>query len=66
MIVLAAAGLVMILSGLGAYYATGREQSVFSALNLITGPVLLLAAGIVQVRRTRGFSGALSRRVAIR
>ena len=66
MIVLAAAGLVMILSGLGAYYATGREQSVFSALNLIAGPVLLLAAGIVQLQRMRGFSGALSRRVAIR
>ncbi len=66
MIVLAAAGLVMILSGLGAYYATGLEQSVFSALNLIAGPVLLLTAGIVQLRRMRGFRGAPSRRVAIR
>ena len=63
---LAAAGLVMILSGLGAYYATDRELSVFSAVNLIGGPLLLIAAAVVQARRVGGFSGARSRRAALR
>lgn len=66
MLFLAAAGLVMILSGLGAYYATDRELSAFSLLNLIIGPVLLAAAGVIQVRQVRGFTGALSRRMVWR
>jgi ABC-type uncharacterized transport system involved in gliding motility auxiliary subunit len=63
---LAAAGLVMILSGLGAYYATERELSLFSIANLLAGPLLLALAGIAEVRRLRGFSGHFSRAVALR
>ena len=62
---IAAAGLVMILSGLGAYYATG-EQGVYSIANLVGGPLLLAAAALVAARRFRGFSGAHPRRVALR
>jgi hypothetical protein len=63
---LAAAGLVMILTGLGAYYATERELSLFSIANLVAGPVLLVLAGIAQMRSLRGFSGHFSRMVALR
>jgi hypothetical protein len=63
---LAAAGLVMLLTGIASFYATGRELSLFSLANALLGPLLLLVAGVVQVRRFRGFTGALSRRVAIR
>jgi hypothetical protein len=62
---LAAAGLVTILSGLGAYYATD-ELSLFSIANLVVGPLLLLIAGVIEARRFQGFTGALSRRVALR
>jgi hypothetical protein len=62
---LAGAGLVMILSGLGAYYATDA-LSWFSVTNLLTGPLLLAAAALLASRRVRGFSGALSRRVVLR
>ncbi len=62
---LAAAGLVTILAGLGAYYATDA-LSWFSILNLTAGPLLLAAAAVVAARRVRGFSGALSRGVLLR
>lgn len=61
----AAAGLVMILTGLAAYYAIG-ELSVFSIANLVAGPLLLVAAAFVEGRRFRGFSGSRSRRVVLR
>jgi hypothetical protein len=63
---LAAAGLVMFLTGISAYYATGRELNVFFLANVIVGPALVAVAGVVQARRFRGFSGALSRRVVLR
>lgn len=63
---LAAAGLVMILAGLGAYYATERELSAFSLGNLVLGPLCLILAGVFEARRVRGFSGSHSRRVALR
>jgi hypothetical protein len=63
-IFLAAGGLIMLLSGLGAYYTTG-ELGAFSLINVTAGPALLIAAGVVQTRQVRGFSGALSRRVAL-
>ena len=62
---LAAAGLVTILSGLGAYYAT-EQLSWFSIVNLIVGPLLLLPVGVVEIGRFRGFTGAYSRGVALR
>jgi len=62
---LGTAGLVMILAGLGARYATG-EHSFFSVANLIAGPLALLAAGAVEARRFRGFTGAHSRKVVLR
>ncbi len=62
---LASAGLVTILAGLGAYYTT-NELSLFSIVNLIIGPLLLLIAAIVEVRRFRGFTGVAARRVALR
>jgi hypothetical protein len=60
---LAAAGLVMVLFGLGAYYATD-ELSPFSITNLVLGPVLLIVTAIAQGLRTTGFRGAMPRRVA--
>ena len=62
---LAAAGLLTILSGLGAYYAT-EQLSLFSIVNLVVGPLLLIIAGVGEVRRFHGFTGASSRRVALR
>jgi hypothetical protein len=62
---LGAAGLIMILAGLGARYTTG-EHSIFSVANLLVGPLALLAAGAIELRRFRGFTGALSRRVVLR
>ena len=62
---LAAAGLVTILSGLGAYYAT-EQLSWFSIVNLIVGPLLLVSVSVVEIGRFRGFTGASSRRVALR
>jgi len=62
---LAAAGLVMLLSGLAAFYTT-RGSSAFAIANLIAGPLLLIAAGVAQTRRVSGFSGAHSRRVVVR
>lgn len=62
---MAAAGLVMLLSGLGSYYATS-QLSAFSIANLIAGPVALIVTGIIQSRRIRGFSGVHSRRVVLR
>ncbi|MCP4007329.1 MAG: GldG family protein [bacterium] len=58
-------GLVMILAGLGAYYATD-QLSPFSIANLIVGPVLLAAAAIANSRKISGFSGALSKRIVWR
>jgi hypothetical protein len=62
---LAAVGLVMVLFGLGAYYATDG-LSPFSLANLVGGAGLLLGAGFLQGRRITGFRGELSRRVALR
>jgi len=64
-IFLAAAGLVMLLSGLASYYTT-QQISAFAVANLVAGPLALVAAGVVQTRRVSGFSGALSRRVLLR
>jgi hypothetical protein len=63
---LAAAGLVMLLTGIASYYATGRELSLFFLGNIVIGPLLILVAVIVQARSCRGFSGAVSRRVVVR
>jgi hypothetical protein len=63
---LAAAGLVMVLAGLGAYYATEQRLSAFSVVNLIVGPLLLALAAIGQARSVRGFSGRRSRAEALR
>jgi len=62
---LAAAGLVMLLSGVGSYYATD-QRSIFSIANLALGPVLLLLAAAGEIRRLRGFSGRRSQRVLLR
>lgn len=61
----AAAGLVMILSGIAAFYALDR-LSAFSAINLLAGPALLVVTAVVEARRFRGFTGSLSRRLALR
>jgi hypothetical protein len=61
---LGTAGLVMVLAGLGAYYATERELTWFSQLNLAAGGALLLAAAVASLRNLRDFSGARARRVA--
>ena len=61
------AGLVMILSGLGAYYiARSDDLPLFSVLNLLGGLALVCAGGIIELRRFRGFSGVRSRRVVVR
>lgn len=65
MITLAAAGLVMVLSGLGSYYTIG-DVSAFSAINLFGGALLLVGAAVLQARRVSGFSGVRSRRVLLR
>ena len=59
------AGLVMLLSGLGASVASG-ENSWFGIANLVGGLALLLLAGIRSVRGFEGFRGSLGRRVALR
>ena len=61
MIYLAAAGLVMILSGAASYYTTDK-LSAFSVVNVVSGPLLLIAAGVLQSRRMAGFTGTRSRR----
>jgi len=65
---LPAAGLVMILVGVASYYATRSLHglSAFSGANLALGVLLVLAGAAAQVRSFRGFSGAASRRVALR
>ena len=65
---LPAAGLVMILVGVGSYYATRSLHgfSAFSMANLAIGVGLLLVGAVAQARRFRGFSGAESRRVVVR
>ncbi len=63
---LGAAGLVMILAGLGAYYATERELTWFSQLNLAAGAALLLAGAVAALRELRDLRGARARRVAWR
>ena len=62
---LAAAGLVMLLTGIGSYYAVG-ERSLFSTGNAALGALLLLAAAVLEARSFRGFSGGHSRRVLLR
>jgi hypothetical protein len=65
---LPAAGLVMILVGVASYYATRSLHglSAFSGANLALGLALVLAGAAAQARAFRGFSGAASRRVALR
>lgn len=65
---LPAAGLVMILVGVASYYATRSLPGVsaFTGANLALGIVLVLAGAAAQLRSFRGFSGAASRRVALR
>ena len=65
---LPAAGLVMILVGVGSYYATRslHGMSAFSVGNLAIGLALLLVGAVAEARRFRGFSGAESRRVVLR
>jgi hypothetical protein len=64
----APAGLVMILVGVGSHYATRSLHgfSTFSLTNVALGLALLLVGAGWQARRFRGFSGAESRRVALR
>ncbi len=68
MSLLPAAGLVMILVGVASYYATRSLHglSAFSGANLALGVALVLAGAAAQLRSFRGFSGAASRRVALR
>ena len=61
----ATAGLVMVLFGLGAYYATDK-LSAFSIGNLLLGLALLVAAAFGLWWRTPGFRGVFPRRVASR
>ena len=65
---LPAAGLLMILIGVASYYATRSLHglSAFSGANLALGLALVLAGAAAQLRAFRGFSGAASRRVALR
>ncbi len=65
---LPAAGLVMILVGVGSYYATRSLHGLtaFSSANLALGVLLVAIGAIAQARRFRGFSGAESRRVGLR
>jgi hypothetical protein len=68
MSLLPAAGLVMILVGVASYYATRSLHglSAFSGANLALGALLVLVGAGAQLRAFRGFSGAASRRVALR
>ena len=68
MSLLPAAGLVMLLVGVASYYATRSLHglSAFSGANLALGVLLIVAGAAAQARRFRGFSGAASRRVALR
>jgi ABC-type uncharacterized transport system involved in gliding motility auxiliary subunit len=65
---LPAAGLVMILVGVGSYYATRslHGMSGFSMANIGIGVALVLIGAVAQARRFGGFSGAQSRRVVLR
>jgi gliding motility-associatede transport system auxiliary component len=65
---LPAVGIVMILVGVGSYYATRSLHglSAFSGANVALGFALLAIGAIAQARRFRGFSGAESRRVVLR
>ena len=65
---LPAAGLVMILVGVGSYYATRSLHglSAFSSANVVLGVALVAIGAVAQARRFRGFSGAESRRVVLR
>ncbi len=65
---LPAAGLVMILVGVGSYYATRSLHglSAFSSANLALGLLLVVIGAVAQARRFRGFSGTESRRVVLR
>ena len=58
----------MILVGVASYYATRSLHglSVFSGVNLALGVLLLVIGAGAQLRAFRGFSGAASRRVALR
>ncbi|NRA02672.1 MAG: GldG family protein [Myxococcales bacterium] len=62
---LAPAGLVMLLSGLGASYVS-KAPSWFEIGNLVAGLGLLAAAGVQAAFRFRGFSGTPSRSLALR
>ncbi len=68
MSLLPAAGLVMILVGVASHYATRSLHgfSAFPAANVALGTALLLVGAAAQARAFRGFSGAASRRVALR
>ncbi len=65
---LPAAGLIMVLVGVGSYYATRslHGMSAFSSVNLALGVLLVAVGAVAQARRFRGFSGRESRRVALR
>ncbi len=54
----------MVLTGLAAYYATERELSWFSRLNLYGGAALIVAGAVLSLRGLRDFSGARARRIA--
>ncbi len=64
---LPAVGLVMILVGVGSYYATRslHGMSLFSGANLALGVLCIVLGAGAQLRSFRGFSGAASRRVAL-
>lgn len=59
------AGLVAILTGLGAYYATGK-MATFSVVNLAGGALALLVALGAAARRLRNVGGPHSRKVVLR
>lgn len=59
------AGLVAVLTGIGAYTAIG-EWHPFSAINLVGGALALLVAAVLGARRLRGAGGPHARRVLLR
>ncbi|MBW2373491.1 MAG: hypothetical protein JRF70_13245, partial [Deltaproteobacteria bacterium] len=62
---LALAGAIAIVFGLGSNYATG-ELGIFGRVNLLAGGTALIVAGVLALRRSRGFGTPVARGLLLR